>query len=49
MVSKFLLPVKSGHWTASPFLRFYRVVGEVLDVVRVLHERRDIEAILIAH
>ncbi|SPD66872.1 conserved protein of unknown function (plasmid) [Cupriavidus taiwanensis] len=32
-----------------PFLVFYRVSGEVLDVVRVLHERRDIAASLIAH
>jgi toxin ParE1/3/4 len=31
-----------------PFLIFYRVSGEVLDVVRVLHERRDIVASLIA-
>ncbi|SOY94973.1 conserved hypothetical protein [Cupriavidus taiwanensis] len=32
-----------------PFLVFYRVSGEVLDVVRDLHERRDIVASLIAH
>jgi toxin ParE1/3/4 len=33
----------------ADFLVFYQVVGEVLDVVRVLHERRDIEASLITH
>lgn len=32
-----------------PFLVFYRVSGAVLDVVRVLHERRDIDASLITH
>ncbi len=32
-----------------PYLVFYRVSGDVLDVVRVLHERRDIVASLIAH
>lgn len=31
-----------------PFLVFYRVSGEVLDVVRILHERRDVVASLIA-
>jgi len=47
-----LLPDESlRFWSLDrfPFLVFYRVVGEVLDVVRVLHERRDIEASLIAH
>ncbi|WP_366942080.1 type II toxin-antitoxin system RelE/ParE family toxin [Cupriavidus basilensis] len=32
-----------------PFLVFYRVNGDMLDVLRVLHERRDIVASLIAH
>ncbi|CAG2157245.1 type II toxin-antitoxin system RelE/ParE family toxin [Cupriavidus numazuensis] len=32
-----------------PFLVFYRVSDEVIDVVRILHERRDILADLIAH
>jgi toxin ParE1/3/4 len=32
-----------------PFLLFYRVDGQLLDVLRVLHERRDLSADLIAH
>jgi len=32
-----------------PFLLFYRVDGQMLDVVRVLHERRDLSADLITH
>lgn len=32
-----------------PFLLFYRVDGAWLDVLRVLHERRDLSANLIAH
>ncbi|ODV42868.1 hypothetical protein AWV79_22740 [Cupriavidus sp. UYMMa02A] len=32
-----------------PFLVFYRVSGEVLDIVRILHERRHIFADLITH
>lgn len=32
-----------------PFLLFYRVDGQMLDVLRVLHERRDLSADLIAH
>lgn len=32
-----------------PFLLFYRVDGAWLDVLRVLHERRDLSASLIAH
>ncbi|BCL94209.1 MULTISPECIES: type II toxin-antitoxin system RelE/ParE family toxin [Ralstonia solanacearum species complex] len=47
-----LLPDESLRvWSLDsfPFLVFYRVAGDVLDVVRVLHERRDIEASLIAH
>ncbi|MBB3015965.1 type II toxin-antitoxin system RelE/ParE family toxin [Cupriavidus alkaliphilus] len=47
-----LLPDESLRvWSFDrfPFLVFYRVSGDVLDVVRVLHERRDIVASLIAH
>lgn len=47
-----LLPDESLRvWSLDrfPFLVFYRVSDEVLDVVRVLHERRDIVASLIAH
>ncbi|CAG2136226.1 hypothetical protein LMG31506_01631 [Cupriavidus yeoncheonensis] len=38
-------------WPLSrfPFLVFYRVSSKVLDIVRILHERRDIIASLIAH
>jgi toxin ParE1/3/4 len=32
-----------------PFLLFYRVDGQLLDVLRVLHERRDLSADLISH
>ncbi|RXZ38635.1 type II toxin-antitoxin system RelE/ParE family toxin [Oxalobacteraceae bacterium CAVE-383] len=32
-----------------PFLLFYRIDGQLLDVLRVLHERRDLSADLIAH
>ena len=32
-----------------PFLLFYRVDGALLDVLRVLHERRDLSANLITH
>ncbi len=31
-----------------PFLLFYRVDGALLDVLRILHERRDLSAALIA-
>lgn len=31
-----------------PFLLFYRVQDDLLDVLRVLHERRDLSATLIA-
>lgn len=31
-----------------PFLVFYRVKGQLLEIVRVLHERRDIDANLIS-
>lgn len=32
-----------------PFLLFYRIDGQSLDVLRVLHERRDLSADLITH
>jgi len=32
-----------------PFLLFCRVDGQMLDVLRVLHERRDLSADLISH
>ena len=32
-----------------PFLLFYRIDGQLLDVLRVLHERRDLSADLITH
>jgi toxin ParE1/3/4 len=32
-----------------PFLLFYRVDSQFLDVLRVLHERRDLSADLITH
>jgi len=32
-----------------PFLLFYRIDGQSLDVLRVLHERRDLSAGLIAY
>ncbi len=32
-----------------PFLLFYRIDGQVLDVLRVLHERRDVSADMITH
>lgn len=32
-----------------PFLLFYRVEGVWIDVLRVLHERRDLSANLITH
>jgi toxin ParE1/3/4 len=32
-----------------PFLLLYRVDGQVLDVLRVLHERRELSADLITH
>ncbi|WP_432261560.1 type II toxin-antitoxin system RelE/ParE family toxin [Cupriavidus sp. TMH.W2] len=49
--SHFLLDASLRVWALDrfPFLIFYRVSGETLDIVRVLHERRDIVASLIRH
>lgn len=47
-----LLPDESLRvWSLDrfPFLVFYRVDGDMLDVLRILHERRDLVASLIRH
>ncbi|NRR28807.1 type II toxin-antitoxin system RelE/ParE family toxin [Oxalobacteraceae bacterium] len=46
-----LLPdsaLRTWHLDHFPFLVFYRIDGEVLSVLRVLHERRDLSASMIS-
>lgn len=47
----FLIDQSLRMWQLGrfPFLLFYRIDGQLLDVLRVLHERRDLSADLIPH
>ena len=41
-----LAGLRSRRMSRFPYIIFYMVQGEVIDVFRILHERRDISALL---